>query len=61
MAYTFEFVDFQEESVRIIVDEQNVAWWILTDVCRVLGYVNSRDVLSRIPESGRKIRRQVVK
>ena len=35
------------QTVRVIFDENGKPWWVATDVCRVLGYVNAPQAISR--------------
>ena len=35
------------QKVRVFVDEDGTLWFVAADVCRLLGYVNSRDAIRR--------------
>lgn len=39
--------NFDDQNVRIIVDENNQPWFCAKDVCGALGYGNSRDAVSK--------------
>jgi anti-repressor protein len=39
---------YQEKEVRVVKDEQGEPWWVLKDVCDILGINNSRMVAERL-------------
>lgn len=42
---------FHEAPVRTVTDAQGNPKWVVKDVCDILGVVNSRDALARVPEN----------
>jgi len=48
-------VAFEGHQVRIITDEQGIAWFNAADVCAALGFGNSRQVLTRLDHDERGV------
>ena len=48
-------VAFEGHQVRIITDEQGIAWFNAADVCAALGVANSRDALTRLDDDERGV------
>lgn len=40
--------DFENQEVRVHVDDRGEPWFVAVDVCRALGIANSRDALGRL-------------
>jgi prophage antirepressor-like protein len=41
---------FEDQQVRVLLDEHGEPWFVAADVCVCLGIGNSRDALSRLDE-----------
>ena len=49
MSHTqLETFTFQSRSLRIISDEKGAPWFIAKDICDILGYANSRDIVHKL-------------
>lgn len=42
--------NFSDQSVRVVIDQNNNPWWYAQDVCNVLGISNGRDAIRSMPE-----------
>lgn len=40
--------NFNDRNVRVVQDDNNQPWFVLTDVCRILGIKNATDVAKRL-------------
>lgn len=45
-----QIFQFEQQSVRIILKDDDTPWFVATDVCAVLGIQNSRDAMERLDE-----------
>jgi prophage antirepressor-like protein len=43
-----EIFSFQSRLLRIISDEKGAPWFIAKDICDILGYANSRDIIHKL-------------
>lgn len=48
---------FEGQEVRVHVDEIGNLWWVTVDVCKILGIVNSRNVIARLDPDQKGVRR----
>ena len=42
--------DYQSKTVRVIQDENGDPWWVVADVCNILGIVNPSDAITALDE-----------
>jgi prophage antirepressor-like protein len=46
---------YDEGTIRMLVDEAGVTWWVAKDVCDILGIENASDTVGRFPEDEKGI------
>lgn len=42
--------NFNQNQVQVIIDEQGDPWWVASEICGVLGIVNSRDAVNNLDD-----------
>ncbi|MDR1212793.1 MAG: hypothetical protein LBK54_01630 [Propionibacteriaceae bacterium] len=47
--------EFRGDRVRVLIDDLGESWWVLADVCAVLGISNSRNVAARLDADERGV------